>query len=154
MSLATSGETVAETPYFRGFVERPDQAAAALLCVARVARTRFYVPPGSAARGDLDPVVTSEPGALRFESFSACCGVHARFDVTPDGLDAEIVTAGTVNVDFNGPMRTALARVTARAPLHLQVGLDAIEVTTLAGRSSHFCPACQPLTRTRGRKKG
>ena len=133
MELATSGETVAPEPYFRGFLERPDQGAAAMLCVARVARTRFYVPPGSAARGDLDPVVTSEPGALRFESLSACCGVHARYDITPDGLDAETITSGTVNVDFNAPMRAALARVTARSPLRLQVGFDAVEVTTLEG---------------------
>ena len=92
-------------------------SSAALLCVARVARTRFYVPPGSSARGLADPVVTSEPGALRFESFSACCGVHARFDVLPDGLDAETIAPGTVNVDFNEPMRAALARVVARTPL-------------------------------------
>ena len=135
MQLVTSGETEVAEPYFRGFLERPDQGAAALLCVARVARTRFYVPPGSAARGDRDPVVTSEPGALRFESFSACCGVHARFDVTPDGLDAESSTPGTVNVDFNEPMRASLARITARAPLHMQVGFDAVEVTTLDGPS-------------------
>ena len=134
MRLATSGETAAE-PYFHGFLERPDQGAAALLCVARVARTRFYVPPGSNARGDRDPVVTSEPGALRFESFSACCGVHARFDVMPDGLDTAGATPGTVNVDFNEPMRAALARVTARSPLHLQVGLDAVAVSTLEGEA-------------------
>ncbi len=77
--------------------------------------------------------MTSEPGALRFESFSACCGVHARFDVTPAGLDTETSTPGTVNVDFNGPMRAALARVSARSPLRLQVGFDAVEVTTLEG---------------------
>lgn len=68
MRLVTSGESAVAEPYFRGFVERPDQGAAALLCVARVARTRFYVPPGSAARGDRHPVVTSEPGALRFRA--------------------------------------------------------------------------------------
>ena len=36
--------------YFRGFLERPDMGATALLCVARVARTSFYTPPGSASR--------------------------------------------------------------------------------------------------------
>ncbi len=122
----------AET-YFRGFVERPDMAAAALLTVSRVARTRFYVPPNSAARTPIDPVVTSESGTLRFESFSGCCGVHARFDVMPDGLDGELVNPGTVNVDFNEPMRTALARVMARTPLRLQVGFDAVAVETLEG---------------------
>jgi hypothetical protein len=126
--------TSAPQPYFRGFLERPDMAATALLCVARVARTRFYVPPNTSARGGLtDPVVTSESGTLRFESFSACCGVHARLDVRPDGLDAETMSAGTVNVDFNEPMRAALARVRARTPLRLQVGFDAVEVETLDG---------------------
>ena len=131
LALATSASEQAPEPYFRGFLERPDMSSAALLCVARVARTRFYVPPGSSARGLADPVVTSEPGALRFESFSACCGVHARFDVLPDGLDAETIAPGTVNVDFNEPMRAALARVVARTPLRLQVGFDAVEVETL-----------------------
>ncbi len=133
LALATSAREQVAGAYFRGFLERPDMSAAALLCVARVARTRFYLPPGSSARGLADPVVTSEPGALRFESFSACCGVHARFDVLPDGLDAETFAPGTVNVDFNEPMRAALARVIAKTPLRLQVGFDAVEVETLEG---------------------
>jgi hypothetical protein len=133
LALATSGAAEPEA-YFRGFVERPDMAASALLAVSRVARTRFYEPPGSAARiASRDPVVTSEPGGLRFESFSGCCGVHARFDILPAGLDAETRSPGTVNVDFNEPMRAALARVVARSPLRLQVGLDAVEVETLEG---------------------
>lgn len=135
LELATSAPDAEPKPYFRGFLERPDMSAAALLCVARVARTRFYVAPGSSARGLADPVVTSEPGALRFESFSACCGVHARFDILPEGLDAETVTPGTVNVDFNEPMRASLARVVARTPLRLQVGFDAVEVQTLEGKA-------------------
>lgn len=123
----------AET-YFRGFIERPDMAAVALLTVSRVARTRFYEAPGSRARmAAMDPVVTSESGTLRFESFSGCCGVHARFDVTPEGLDGELINPGTVNVDFNEPMRAALARVMARTPLRLQVGFDAVAVETLGG---------------------
>ena len=103
--------------------------------------------------------MTSEPGALRFESFSACCGVHARFDVTPDGLDAEPVTPGTVNVDFNAPMRAALARVTARAPLHLQVGFDAVEVTDAGGLRGRAARAAaraldQGLLRGPARQRG
>jgi hypothetical protein len=130
MALVTSDPQA----YFRGFLERPDMGATALLAVARVARTRFYVPPNSSARGGVtDPVVTSESGTLRFESFSACCGVHARLDVLPDGLDAEHIAPGTVNVDVNEPMRAALARVSARTPLRLQVGFDAVEVETLEG---------------------
>ena len=79
LSLATSGgstpEGAASHPYFfSGFLERADVYATALLVVARVARTRFYVPPSSLA-GALraaDPVVTSTAEGLRFESFSAC----------------------------------------------------------------------------------
>lgn len=129
MAWATDGEPGL---YFRGLLERPDQGAAALLCVGRVARTRFYMP-GQMIQALLDPVVTSETGGLRFESFSACCGVHARFDIAAEGLDAETSAPGTVNVDLNEPMRSALARVTARSPLRLQVGHDAVEVQTFDG---------------------
>ena len=37
-----------------------------------------------------DPVVTSNGDRLRFESFSACCGVYARLDVMAAGLDAGV----------------------------------------------------------------
>jgi hypothetical protein len=132
--LATTGADAPAGSYFRGFIERPDMAASALLCVSRVARTRFYVPPTAIERvASMDPVVTSETETLRFESFSGCCGVHARFDVLPEGLDPESMAPGTVNVDFNEPMRAALARVTARSPLRMQVGYDAVEVETLEG---------------------
>ena len=79
LELATSGGSTPEGEaahpfFFSGFMERPDVVAAGLLAVARVARTRFYVPPSSLA-GALraaDPVVTSTAEGLRFESFSAC----------------------------------------------------------------------------------
>ena len=145
--------------YFRGFLERPDMAAVSLLAVARVARTSFYVHPSSVARAYADPVVTSEPGALRFESFSGCCGVHARFDVLPEGVDAETVAPGTVNVDFNEPMRTALARIVAREPLRLQVGFDAVELETFEGNDRRAAraaarPLGQGLRRGPGRGGG
>ena len=81
LALATSGgstpEGAAAHPYFfSGFMERPDVIAASLLVVARVARTRYYTPPGMVAAilRAADPVVTSTREGLRFESFSACCG--------------------------------------------------------------------------------
>ncbi len=135
MALATSS---IEEPalYFDGFLERPDQAAVALLCVARVARTRFYEPPGMVAAKirAADPVVTVEPTGLRFESFSVCCGVHSRFDALEETLDMTSRRMGTVNVDFNPPMREALARITAAAPLHMKVGFDSVEVETFDGK--------------------
>jgi hypothetical protein len=129
LSLAISGEPKV---YFRGFLEHPAVAAAALLVVARVARTRFFTT-AQELRRLLDPVVTSEPGGLHAESFSGCCGVHAHFEIDPPGLDAQIRNDGTVNVDFNEPLRAALARIRPADPLRLEVGHDAIEVRTLDG---------------------
>jgi hypothetical protein len=132
VSLATASPQ--GTPvFFDGYAEHPAQTAQALLCVARVARTRFYVPPGMVAAriAAADPVVTAESDRLRFEAFSACCGVHARFDLLDDGLDVRSFRPGTTNVDFNPPMREALARIARRDPLRVSVGEDSVEVQTL-----------------------
>ncbi len=131
--LATSGGRTAAGPaahpvFFDGFIGHPEQAAAALLAVAKVARTRFYTPPGMVAAilRAADPVVTSNGDRLRFESFSACCGVYARYDALPGSLDGTVIDTGTTNVDFNPPMREALARIGGLEPLHLQVGEDVV----------------------------
>src|SRR4051794_41680863 len=131
VQLSTSGGTTAAGPalhprFFDGFLGHPEQTATALLTVARVARTRFYVPPGMLAAivRAADPVVTSNGDRLRFESFSACCGVYARYDALPGSLDGTVLDTGTTNVDFNPPMRDALARIRDVEPLHLQVGED------------------------------
>lgn len=136
--LATSGGCTSTGPaaaprFFSGFLEHPDQAADCLLAVARVARTRFYVPPGMVAAilRAADPVVTSNGDRLRFESFSACCGVHIRFDALEGSLDGPALETGTTNVDFNPPMREALARIGGRDPVGLDVGLDDVTITTL-----------------------
>lgn len=133
LMLATSGGRTATGPathpvFFDGFLGHPEQAAAALLAVAKVARTRFYMPPGMVAAilRAADPVVTSNIDRLRFESFSACCGVYARYDALPGSLDGTVLDTGTTNVDFNPPMRDALARIGGLEPLHLQVGDDVV----------------------------
>jgi hypothetical protein len=133
LTLATSGGRTAAGPathpvFFDGFLGHPEQAAAALLAVAKVARTRFYTPPGMVAAilRAADPVVTSNGDRLRFESFSACCGVYARYDALPGSLDGKVTDTGTTNVDFNPPMRDALARIGGLEPLHLQVGEDVV----------------------------
>ena len=144
LALATSGgstpEGEAACPYFfSGFMERPDVVAAGLLAVARVARTRFYVPPGMVPTpgggltriGMLDPVVTSTAEGLRFESFSVCCGVYARLDVEASALDAAHCAVGVTNVDVNQPLRAALASLRAGEPLHLGVGEEGLTATTL-----------------------
>lgn len=137
--LSTSGGRTADGPaahprLFEGFVEHAEQSATALLAVAEVARTRFYVPPGMLARvlRNADPVITSDGDRLRFESLSACCGVYVRLDVLADGLDGPPAARGTTNVDLNPPVRTALASVVGTEPLHLRVGED-LEVSTLDG---------------------
>lgn len=137
--LATSGGVTShgaeEHPvFFEGFLGHPEQSAAGLLAVAKVARTRFYSPPGMVAAQvrAADPVVTSNGDRLRFESFSVCCGVHARLDLLPGSLDGPALGTGTTNVDFNPPMRDTLSRVDGIEPLHLRVGEDVV-VTTLDG---------------------
>jgi len=137
--LSTSGGRTAQGAaahpvFFDGFLGHPAQAAAALLAVAKVARTRFHFPPGMLARilRAADPVVTSNGDRLRFESFSACCGVYARYDALPGSLDGSVRGTGTTNVDLNPPTRDALARLRAGEPLHLKVG-EEVAVRTLDG---------------------
>jgi hypothetical protein len=134
LTLATSGGREANPYFFTGFLGRPLQTAQALLVVAEVARTRYYEPPGMASRlAAADPVVTSNVDRLRFESFSACAGVYARLDLEPAVLDGRPATWGTTNVDFNPPMRAALARVRDADALLMHVGHDEVRVETLGG---------------------
>jgi len=147
LMLATSGGRTATGPaahpvFFDGFLGHSEQAATALLAVAKVARTRFYTPPGMVAAilRAADPVVTSNGDRLRFESFSACCGVYARFDALPGSLDGHVIDTGTTNVDFNPPMRDALARIGSLEPLHLQVGEDVVVRTLDAAVTERKVP--------------
>ncbi|MFD9127390.1 SWIM zinc finger family protein [Kitasatospora sp. NPDC059571] len=135
LALETSGGatplgSAANPRFFSGFLTSPAAAAAALLAVADVAAARYYRP---LLRASLDPVVTADGDRLRFESFSGCCGVHARLDVLADGLDGGEVRHGTTNVDVNNPLRESLSRLGGGDPLHLAVGPEALEVTTFDG---------------------
>ena len=85
LQLATSGGTldrVDEPHFFSGFVENPHIVARGVLTVADYAAKRFYTPVDTAAIAALDPVVTSTPEGLRFESFSGCCSAYARLDLS------------------------------------------------------------------------
>jgi hypothetical protein len=126
----TTAGRVANPRFFTGFVAEAEQAAAGLLAVANVAQARYYNPQLTALR---DPVVTCGGDCLRFESFSGCCGVYARMDVLSGALDGEVIDRGTTNVDVNGTLREALARVGGGDPLRLTVGPDELAVTTLDG---------------------
>ncbi|MBA9004694.1 DprA-like winged helix domain-containing protein [Thermomonospora cellulosilytica] len=135
LGLSTSGGTTEAGPqahphFFSGLLTQAAPAAAGLLALADVAQARYHQPRPTAMR---DPVVTCNGDRLRMESFSACCGVYARLDVLEGALDGEVVARGTTNVDVNGPLREALARVGGSDPLHLAVGADELAVTTLDG---------------------
>ena len=130
LALQTSGGPAPNPRFFRGFLTTPQAAAVGLLAVAEVARTRYHRPVSPAS---LDPVVTGSRDRLRFESFSGCCGVYARLDALPAGLDGDVVEHGTTNVDVNNPLREALSRVAGLDPLHLSVGPDDLTVSTLDG---------------------
>jgi hypothetical protein len=127
-AAGTCGGVLAHPRFFAGFLTTPVAAAVGLLGVAEVARTRYFQPVSPAS---LDPVVTGSRDRLRFESFSGCCGVYARLDVLPSGLDGDIIDHGTTNVDVNPPLRQALARVGGIDPLHLAVGPDDVTVSTM-----------------------
>jgi hypothetical protein len=135
LDLATAlGRTPAglvEHPdFFEGLLARPDVAAAALLTVADVAASRYADLSLMAEVRNLDPVVTAGGDRLRFESFSACNGVYARFDLLPDGIDAGRVSQGTTNVDINLDLRVALAGIGPAELLHLGVGAGGLRAST------------------------
>ncbi len=135
--LATSGGVTEAGPalrpyFFSGFLTDPAAAATGMLACAAVARSSYYTP-GSVVALLRDPVVTSHADRLRFESFSSCCGVHARLDLLPEAFTDPPVAAGTTNVDFNDAMRAALAGAAVSGPLLLSVGSDEVVVDVAGG---------------------
>lgn len=135
LGLSTSGGTTNSGPqahphFFSGVLTQAAAAAAGLLALADVAQTRYFQPRPTSFR---DPVVTCNGDRIRMESFSACGGVYARLDVLEAALDGEVHERGTTNVDVNGPLREALARVGGSDPLHLAVGAGEMAVTTMDG---------------------
>ena len=142
-ALGVTPDGLVENPtFFSGFPDRPDVLAAGLLAVADVAGTR-YADFGLAQRvANLDPVVTAGGDILRFESFSACNGVHARLDVLAEGLGASTVGFGTTNVDINPPLRAALARTSRTETLHLTVGHEGLTASTPAASQSNARSPC------------
>jgi hypothetical protein len=137
--------------FFDGIVPRAGALATAMTVLGRVARTRYYTPPGMVAAQvrSADPVMTSTPAGLRMEAFSPCGGVYARFDLTGDAVDIARVTSGVTNVDFNADMRALLATVTGDAPMHLSAAASGIDVTTIGG-SVHEAKVVLPQRWVRG----
>lgn len=137
--LATSSPGSQPNPFFfSGKIAAPKRIADGMLLVARVARTRFYIPPAMLAKilAAADPVVTCTKESVRFESFSACAGVYARFDLGPDAFEIDHASPGTTNVDFNPEMRAVLAKTRATDAFVLSVGRSQVKVDTTRGGAS------------------
>ncbi len=122
MDLASSEEQ-ADGSFFAGRLREPRVASMALRCLSRVVGERYWSADEERDRrlGMLDPVVTSDRGRLRFEGFSGCRSAYARVDLLPAGLEVVDQRFGTTNVDFNPPLRDALARVMPDDALSLNV---------------------------------
>lgn len=130
-SAAPAAPAATQRPrFFAGMLGEAEPAAAALLGLANVAAAHYYRRVPTSLR---DPVVTCDGARLRFESFSACCGVYARLDVLPEAIDGEYLARGTTNVDVNEPLRRALTKVRGADPLKLEVGPESVAVTTFDG---------------------
>jgi hypothetical protein len=135
--LATSGGVTGAGPadhpfFFSGLLTDPAVAAQGMLACATIARSRYFTP-GNVVAILRDPVVTSSEDRLRFESFSSCCGVHARLDLLPAALADGPTASGTTNVDFGDAMRAALGGAVLGGPLLLSVGSGELVVDGAGG---------------------
>ena len=130
LRLATSGGAERNPYFFQGRIISPKQTADLLLTLSAISRTRFFSPGEIRERmlNAADPVVTSDGRRLRFEVFSVCCGAYARLDLQPEALDGQWLGKGTTNVDFNPPMRAALATVMNSDNVALNIGSDRLEL--------------------------
>jgi SWIM zinc finger len=125
LRLATSSIGAVEHPhFFEGSLHQPHLSAMLLGAVHLVVGSRFFTPANSVAMAIAlaDPVVTAGAGMLRFEGFSGCCSTYIRVDMEPQAYAGDVVGKGTTNIDFNAPMRAALARVRDADGLSLSVG--------------------------------
>lgn len=130
LQLATSDQDGSHPHFFEGRLTAPRLSAELLSAVHLIVGSRFFVPANTLARllALADPVVTSGGGRLRFEGFSGCCSAYIRVDMLPGAYDGEVVAKGTTNVDFNAPMRAALAAVRDADGLDLAIGQDALRL--------------------------
>jgi len=127
LRLATCDAAQGHPHFFEGRIRQPRIVADMLLALSTVVRSHFYIPN---LHVYMDPVVTSSEEVLRFEGFSGCCGVYARVDLPAGAFDADLQRRGTTNVDFNNPMRLALARLRDHNAAHLAVGGESVTLTS------------------------
>lgn len=131
LELATCDLRREHPHFFDGKLRHPRETAQMLLVLSQIVGTHFFKP----VPANLDPVVTSNEAMLRFEGFSGCCGVYARIDMPPEGFQRDFQGRGTTNVDFNTPMRSALARLRDQDDVRLAVGRDALTLEKEGGES-------------------
>lgn len=105
--LATCGASHEHPHFFDGRLREPRMVRDMLLVLHDVVRTHFFQP----RPAQLDPVVTSSEGMLRFEGFSGCCGVYARVDLSAHAFDREIQ-----GFAVDGPRRADLCRRRRASP--------------------------------------
>ncbi len=132
LRLATCSAGAEPHPYFfEGRLVRPGRAAELLRSLVEVVQSRFHIPAATLARilALADPIVTGSGELLRFEGFSACCSTYGRVDFLPEAIDGTWHGRGTTNVDFNAPMRAALARVRDSDRVGLAVGSDLVNLS-------------------------
>ena len=125
LTLATSSPGALANPYFfDGVLHQPQLAAQLLSAVHLLVGSRFFTPANSVslAIALADPVVTAGAGLLRLEGFSACCSTYLRVDLEPQAYAGDVVGKGSTNIDFNAPMRAALAKVRDADGMALSVG--------------------------------
>lgn len=107
--------------FFWGSVSQPFILARCLITLSNIVKAGFNLPPFQMALIK-DPIVTVGNERLRFEGFSHCAGVYARIDVLPGGLDGAFLENGTINVDFNQSMITALGSIRPYEKIILSIG--------------------------------
>lgn len=132
LRLSTFGGLEANPYFFDGQFKSPKQSADILLLLSALSRTRFYSPAMIREKmlAAADPVVTCDGSMLRFEVFSVCCGIYARFDLSGQSIDGNWMSKGTTNVDFNPPMRASLSTISSSDKVRLKVGTDAVQLET------------------------
>jgi hypothetical protein len=136
LRLATCDGAGGHPYYFKGKLTQPRRTAELLRGLVRVVQSRFHIPPALLQRILLaaDPVVTAGGEILHLEAFSACCSTYARLDLLPPSLDGEFFSRGTTNVDFNAPMRAALAKIREPDEIFLSVGADSLTLEKAADK--------------------
>lgn len=79
----------------------------------------------------LDPIVSVQPDTTYFEAFSADESVYARVTLPHEAVEfSEPPQLGTTNIDFSLDLEREFSRARGYRPLHLNVGLGAVELST------------------------